>query len=64
MKLNGEEITQLVLPDGSIVDVFSGSGGNVNNPLSADQAGAGTLAMGDYYISDRRSGGFFGKMKS
>ena len=64
MKLNGEETTQLVLPDGSTVDVFSGTGDHTNNPLSTDKAGAGPLPTGDYYIVGRPSGGFFGKLKS
>mgnify|MGYP001373449575 CR=1 FL=1 len=64
MKLNGEGTTQLVHPDGTTADVFSGTGDHVNNPLSTDQSGKGPLPTGDYYIVSRSSGGFFGKVKS
>lgn len=57
MTLNGEELTELRLPDGSSFEVFSGVDEHVNNPLSTDKKDLGPLPTGEYYIIQRLSGG-------
>ena len=46
------------------VDAFSGNGTHRNNPDSVAVRSEGPLPLGIYYIVDRKSGGFFGKVKS
>lgn len=71
MKLNRQQRTWLVIrtvaDDGAIrrssYPVFSGEGEHRNNPDSTDQANAGPLPKGRYFVVDRPSGGTLGPLR-
>jgi Tlde1 domain len=64
MVLDRDNPTQLIGPDGTTFDVFSGTGDHINNPDSTDLVNLGPLPAGDYYVVDRLQGGFFGRLWS
>jgi hypothetical protein len=61
--LNGQPYTTLITPVG-LLTAFSGTGPHRNNPESVGVPDGGPIPGGGYYIVDRQSGGWLGKVKN